>query len=104
MIKEVKKWIDELVYLLCIPASKQKEIKKNVQNEMEQMKRAMSYWMNNDPLVSWKRLIIALDGIGETKLADTFRFNAEPPTGVHINFILVQYLQYNYTVSPWHRI
>ena len=56
-------------------------IRLNFPDEMDQKKQAMSFWINTDPLVSWRRLIIALDAIGETKLADSIRFNAEPLTG-----------------------
>ena len=56
-------------------------IRLNFPDEMDQKKQAMSFWINTDPLVSWRRLIRALDAIGETKLADSIRFNAEPLTG-----------------------
>ena len=70
-----------LVDLLWIPESKEDMIRLNFPDEMDQKKQAMSFWINTDPLVSWRRLIRALDGIGETKLADSIRFNAEPLTG-----------------------
>ena len=43
---------------------------------------AISYWINTDPLASWRRLIRALDRMRETKVADSIRSNAEPLTGI----------------------
>ena len=90
LMRELRKWwrrgfgnfgSSSLVDRLYIPKSKQDMIRLNFPDEMDQKKQAMSFWINTDPLVSWRRLIIALDNIGETKLADSIRFNAEPLTG-----------------------
>ena len=87
LMKELRKWwkrefeLSSLVEWLYIPKSKEDMIRLNFPDEMDQKKQAMSFWINTDPLVSWRRLIRALDGIGETKLADSIRFNAEPLTG-----------------------
>ena len=71
-----------LAYWLRISQSKQDEIKCNFPDELEQKKQMMSYWINTDPLAGWRRLITALDWIGETQLADLIRSNAEPLTGI----------------------
>ena len=90
-MRELRKWwrrefgSSSLVYWLYIPQSKQDMIRLNFPDEMDQKKQAMSFWINTDPLVSWRRLITALDNIGETKLADSIRFNAEPLTGTVYN-------------------
>ena len=69
---------------LYIPESKQREIKANFPDELDQKKEAISYWINTDPLASWRRLIIVLDAMGETELANSIRSNAEPFTGMCI--------------------
>ena len=90
VVREVKRWWGEweslpLTYWLHIPESKQKEIMANFPDEMDQKQQAISYWINTDPLASWRRLIVALDWMGETELADSIRSNAEPLTGMCIH-------------------
>ena len=87
-VREVKRWwsgpyiVIALADKLSIPRSKQDEIRHNFPDEMEQKRQAISYWINSDPLASWRRLITALDGMRETKVADSIRSNAEPLTGI----------------------
>ena len=86
LMRELRKWWKRefelsLVDCLFIPRSKQDKIRDNFPDEMDQKKQAMSFWINTDPLVSWRTLITALDRMSETKLADSIRFNAEPLTG-----------------------
>ena len=82
-MREVERWWGEegLRWWLYIPDSKEEEIKKNFPDEMDQKKQSMTYWINTDPLASWRRLIRALDRMEETKVADSIRSNAEPLTG-----------------------
>ncbi|CAI8033890.1 hypothetical protein GBAR_LOCUS19112 [Geodia barretti] len=85
VVREVKRWwggwkSGSLTRWLHIPESKQREIKANFPEEMDQKKLAISYWINTDPLASWRRLIFALDWMVETELADSIRSNAEPLT------------------------
>ena len=87
VVRKVKNWWGRLRRVsltdrLYIPESKQEEIKANFPNKLDQKKEAISYWINTDPLASWRRLIIALDKIGETELANSIRSNAEPLTGM----------------------
>ena len=84
VVRKVKYWWGELTGWLYIPESKQKEIKANFPDELDQKKEAISYWINTDPLASWRRLIIALDKMRETELANSIRSNAEPLTGMCI--------------------
>ena len=89
VVRKVKNWwsgegIWSLTGRLYIPESKQKEIKANFPDELHQKKEAISYWINTDPLASWRRLIIALDRMRETELANSIRSNAEPLTGMCI--------------------
>ena len=83
-VREVMGWwgVTALADRLSIPQSKQDEIRRNFPDEMEQKRQAISYWINTDPLASWRRLITALDWMGETKVADSIRSNAEPLTGI----------------------
>ena len=88
-VREVERWWGEagstvraLAGWLSIPESKQDEIRRNFPDEMEQKRQAISYWINTDPLASWRRLITALDMMYETKVADSIRSNAEPLTGI----------------------
>ena len=87
-MREVRGWWGgpgSLAYWLCIPESKQDEIRRVFPDEMDQKKQAISYWINTDPLASWRRLITTLDMmIEETELADSIRSNAEPLTGTWI--------------------
>ena len=82
-VREVEKWWGSrsLRYWLYIPKSKEKEIRQNFRDKMDRKKQSMTYWINTDPLASWRRLIRALDRMRETKVADSIRSNAEPLTG-----------------------
>ena len=82
-MREVGDWWEEygLGFHLHIPRSKREEIRQKFPDEMEQKKQLISHWINTDPLASWRRLIWALDEIGETKMADSIRAYAEPLTG-----------------------
>ena len=82
-VKEVGDWWEErgLGYWLYIPRSKRVEIRQKFPDEMEQKKQLISHWINTDPQASWRRLIVALDDMKETKMADSIRSYAEPLTG-----------------------
>ena len=83
-LHEVKRLWGEYIGLgqwLFIPESKRKEIMKNFPDAGDQKKEAISYWINNDPLASWRRLITVLDRMGKIRLADSIRPNAETLTG-----------------------
>lgn len=84
MLKAMEKWWGEgsLTEQLFIPKSKLSEIKAKFPDEMDRKREAVSYWMENDPLASWRRLIRALDRIKEADLADTLRCNIEPLSGL----------------------
>ena len=90
VVREVERWWGRdgggsLTNWLYIPESNQKEIMANFPDEMDQKQQAISYWINTDPLASWRRLIIALDKLRETELADSIRSNVEPLTGMCIH-------------------
>ena len=85
---EEGKWWEEygLGYRFCIPRSKRNEIRRNFPNAIDQKKQCIYYWMQKDPLATWRRLINALYWIRETKLADSIRSNAEHFTGIQCNY------------------
>ena len=84
-VREVEDWWGErgLGRFLLIPQSKREEIRQKFPDEMEQKKQLITYWINTDPLASWRRLIVALDVMKETKTADSIRSYAEPLTGMY---------------------
>ena len=64
---------------LWIPDSRLDEISQL--SPRERKKVVMTYWMENDHFPSWRRLLHALDGMGEKAIADSIRHCAEPLTG-----------------------
>ena len=92
IVREIEKWwggilSGSLTYFLCIPKSKQEEIRQKFADPMEQKKQSICYWINTDPLATWRRLITALDRMRQSHLADSIRPNAEPLTGSHQIYI-----------------
>ena len=86
-LREGKWWnVGGLGVWLYIPQSKTTEIKQNFPNTIDQKKQFIYYWMQKDPLATWRRLIHALYEMRETKLADSIRSNAEPLTGIQCNY------------------
>ena len=59
---------------LCVPYSKRGENVKDV----------ITYWLNNDPFPTWRRLILALNEIREKGIADSVRHYAEPLAGTYL--------------------
>ena len=90
-LEEGKWWgeYDGLGYRLSIPQSKTDEIKQNFPNTIDQKEQFIYYWMQKDPMATWRRLINALYWTGETKLADSIRSNAEPLTGIQCNYVII---------------
>ena len=66
---------------LCVPNSKQDEIRRLSSSVPQQRKQLMQYWMEHDPRASWRGLIVALDEMEEKQVADKIRHLAEPVTG-----------------------
>ena len=56
---------------LCVPRSKRGK----------QVKDIITYWIKTDPFASWRRLIRALDLIGEKGITSSIRHYAEPLAG-----------------------
>ena len=88
VVREVQKWwggyeSGSLAGWLYIPESKQEEIRQKFPDELEQKKQSISYWINTDPIASWRKLIRVLDRMRQAQMADSIRPNAEPLTGNH---------------------
>ena len=75
--------VNELGNRLCVPPSKQNEIKRQFSRLPQQRKAIIKYWMKRDPRASWRSLITALDGMREKRVADDIRHLAEPLSGVY---------------------
>ena len=74
----------ELGFWLCVPDSKQAEIKRQFSRLPQQRKAIIKYWIKRDPRASWRGLITALDWMEEKQVADDIRHLAEPLSGVYI--------------------
>ena len=73
---------DDLGYYLRVPRLKQVEINRQFSSDPQQMKKAyINFFMDNDPLASWRRVIVSLDGMREKESADNIRHLAERVTG-----------------------
>ena len=79
-VREVKN-TDGLGYCLGVPDSKREEIKKQFSSVPQQVKAYINYFMEHDPVASWRAVIVALDEMREKKAADSIRHLAEPVTG-----------------------
>ena len=73
--------VDGLGDSLCVPPSKQDEIRRLSSSVPQQRKLLIQYWMEHDPRASWRGLIVALDDMEEKQVADKIRHLAEPVTG-----------------------
>ena len=79
-VREVKD-TDSLGIFLGVPYSKRDEIKRQFSSVPQQVKAYINYFMEHDPVASWRAVIVALDGMREKKAADAIRHLAEPVTG-----------------------
>ena len=78
VVEGVRDW-RYLGRFLHIPESRLDEI--NQLSPSENKKALVTYWMENDPFPSWRRLLWALDVMVEKAIADSIRHYAEPLTG-----------------------
>ena len=75
---------DRLGNRLSVPWSKREEIDSQFSSVPQRKKQMIKYWMETDPLASWRSMIVALDWEGEKKAADAIRHMAEPVTGIYM--------------------
>ena len=79
-VREVRD-TDSLGLYLGVPMSKRDEIKRQFSSVPQQVKAYISYFMEHDPVASWRSVIVALDRMVEKEAADAIRHLAEPVTG-----------------------
>jgi hypothetical protein len=79
-VREVKD-TDRLRRWLGVPYEKRIEIQEQFLSEPQQVKAYINYFMEHDPVASWRAVIVALDTMGEKEAADAIRHLAEPVTG-----------------------
>ena len=84
-VREVKSTNDlrilGLGYWLRVPKSKRREIESQFLSVPQQRKALINYFINHDPVASWRAVIVALDWMREKRVADELRHLAEPVTG-----------------------
>ena len=66
---------------LCVPVSVQNEIRRQHSTVAAQKESLLRYWLEIDPMPSWRRMIWAIDKVGANDVADRIRARAEPQTG-----------------------
>ena len=79
-VKEVKD-ADVLGRCLGVPSTRRQEIQRQFSSVPQQVKAYIDYFMDHDPLASWRSVIVALDAMEEKEAADKIRRLAEPITG-----------------------
>ena len=77
----VKDTYDLAIYL-GVPEWRREEIESQFREDGGQwVKKYVDYFMDHDPLASWRRVIVSLDVIEEKEAADKIRHLAEAVTG-----------------------
>ena len=67
---------------LGIPERTRREVQKQFKEQDEQcLKKYIDFFVDHDPLASWRRVIVCLDQIREKEVADDIRHLAEAVTG-----------------------
>ena len=79
-VREVEN-TDDLGYWLGVPESKRREIASQFSSVPQQRKALINYFIDHDPVASWRAVIVALEHMGEKRVADELRYLAEPVTG-----------------------
>ena len=74
---------DPLGISLYVPHWRRMEIRSQFRgNDGQQQKEYVDYFMDHDPLASWRRVIGVLDGSRQKSAAEKIRHLAEAVTGV----------------------
>ena len=80
-VRDVRK-TGNLGVFLCVPGRRRREIDSQFSgNDGQVKKKYVDYFMNHDPLASWRRVIVALDSLREKEGAEKIRHLAEAVTG-----------------------
>ena len=88
--------INGLGICLNVPVLKRQEIYSQFSSRSQQKKLFIKYWIERDPVASWRGLIVALDEMREKKAADAIRHLAEPVTGRTCTLYIVRTYMYMY--------
>ena len=73
---------DSLGFLLHVPLWRQDEIMSQFREDRGQrVKKYVDYFMDHDPLASWRQVIVSLEMMREKEAADKIRHLAEAVTG-----------------------
>ena len=88
---------DTMASYLRVPDSVRDEIKKQFRGVAQQVKAYIDYFMEHDPLASWRAVITVLDMLGETRAADAICHLAEPVTGAIWQEVLYKGLDEHFT-------
>ena len=74
---------DILWFYLGVPRRRLFEIQRQFRegDEGRRLEEYVTFFMNHDPLASWRRVIVVLDEIGAKEAADKIRHLAESVTG-----------------------
>ena len=73
---------DSLGDCLCVPVWRLREIISQFREDCGQrVKKYVDYFMDHDPLASWRRVIVSLEMMGEKEAADKIRHLAEAVRG-----------------------
>ncbi len=88
--------------LLSIPGAVMNRVASEGANNVQRLRSLIHYWLQNDPLASWRRLISYLDKYYNVedfhKVTDTIRCNAEGQPGQQQYFWSPKL---SYTVHEW---
>ena len=81
-VRDVRSTVD-LRGRLHVPDWRQREIESQFSGNDEQVKKKyVDYFMDHDPLASWRRVVVVLDSMfGEKERAEKIRHLAEAVTG-----------------------
>ena len=79
-VREVKS-TNGLGHWLRVPESKRREIESQFSSVPQRRKALINYFIDHDPVASWRAVIVALDEMEEKRVADELRYLAEPVTG-----------------------
>ena len=79
-VRQVKN-TDSLGVWLGVPVTRRWEIQRQFSSVAQQVKAHINYFMDHDPLASWRSVIVALDELSEKEAADNIRHLAESITG-----------------------
>ena len=84
-VRDVRRRTDDLGFYLGVSARRRREIQSQFRGNFDQqVKEYVDYFMEHDPLASWRRVTVVLDELksyGEKEGAEKIRHLAEAVTG-----------------------